>query len=327
MTLGKRFGGWRGLLCYTGVWVGVDKPLPRCPQVFPEKLKRLKLHEAEFNPIAFNYPSAQVSSKELEEKFKEEEQLGRMFPTTLPVLVAKYGSEKVRAASMAAIVKPDGGVRPFHDATHSVMVNHETPEAPFCLSADIRAAHRLFKIREADWPYLARESDSTSQVVCANKVGTFGVSSTPYWWSRLMGLIGRFVGHVMGSRWFMQVIYVDDLRGSFTGAWKFLHLWAWLLAFELVGAPFGYHKFKGGLSSDFVGFHLRYDLCEVGITEERAEERGKWLRDWILKVAASKFIVQTREFAKFLGRLGFVAQLLTWMKAHLSPLYSWAAFL
>ncbi len=44
-----------------------------------------------------------------------------------------------------------------------------------------------------------------------------------------------------------------------------------------------------------------------------------------LEVAASKFVVQTREFAEFLGRLGFVAQLLTWMKAHLSPLYSWAA--
>ena len=75
--------------------VGVDKPLPRCPQVFPEKLKHRKLDETEFNPIPFNYPSAQVSSKELEEKFKEEEQLGRMFPSTLPVLVAKYGAEKV----------------------------------------------------------------------------------------------------------------------------------------------------------------------------------------------------------------------------------------
>ncbi len=84
-----------------------------------------------------------------------------------------------------------------------------------------------------------------------------------------------------------------------------------------VGTPFGYHKFKGGLFSDFVGFHLRYDLC--------AETRGRWLRDWILKVAASKYIVQTREFAEFLGRLGFVSQLLTWMKAHLAPLYSWSA--
>ena len=133
-----------------------------------------------------------------------------------------------------------------------------------------------------------------------------------------MGLIGRFVGHVMGTAWFLQVIYVDDLHGCFVGDRKFLHLWIWLLAFELIGAPFGYHKFKGGFSSDFVGFHLRYDLCEVGITEKR----GKWLREWILKAEASKFVVQTREFAEFLGRLGFVAQLLTWMKAHLSPLYS-----
>ena len=89
----------------------------------------------------------------------------------------------------------------------------------------------------------------------------------------------------------------------------------------MVGTPFGYHKFKGGFSSDFVGFHLRYDLCEVGITERR----GKWLREWILKAAEAKYVVQTREFAEFLGRLGFVAQLLTWMKPHLSPLYSWSA--
>ena len=306
----------------TGVWVGVDKPLPRCPQVFPEKVKHRKLDETEFNPIAFNYPSAQVSSKELEEKFKEEEQLGRMFPTTLPVLVNKYGKDKVRVASMAAITKPDGGVRPLHDATHSVMVNHEirysdqiqcpgpaevaamvreaseSGEAPFCLSADIRAAHRLFKIREADWPYLACKCDSNSQVVWTNRVGTFGVSSTPYWWARLMGLIGRFAGYIMGSRWFMQVIYVDDLHGSFTGPQKFLHLWIWLLAFELVGVPFGYHKFKGGLSSDFVGFHLRYDLCVT-------ERRGKWLREWILKVAASKFIYcSNKGVCRVLGEAG-----------------------
>lgn len=33
----------------------------------------------------------------------------------------------------------------------------------------------------------------------------------------------------------------------------------------------------------------------------------------------------TRDFAEFLGRLGFVSQLLTWLKPHLSPLYAWSA--
>ena len=328
-----------------GVWVGVDKPLPRCPQVFPPKLKHRKLDDTEFNPVASNYPSAQLSSTQLDEKFREEEKLGRMFPSTLPVTVGKYGADRVRVASMAAIMKPDGGVRPLHDATHSVMVNHEikyadqlqcpgpaevaasvreaalTFEAPFCVSADIQAAHRLVKVREADWGYLACKSDSNSNVLWLNRVGTFGVSSAPYWWARLMALIGRYVGHLMGTHWFLQMVYVDDLHGVFIGERKFLHLWIWVLAFELIGTPFGYHKFKGGLVSNFVGFHLRYDWCQVGISDKR----GEWLCAWVDQVSSKNFVVATRDFSEFLGRLGFVSQLLTWMKPHLAPLYSWAA--
>ena len=328
-----------------GVWVGVDKPLPRCPQVFPPKLKHRKLDDTEFNPVASNYPSAQLSSTQLDEKFREEEKLGRMFPSTLPVTVGKYGADRVRVASMAAIMKPDGGVRPLHDATHSVMVNHEikyadqlqcpgpaevaasvreaalTFEAPFCVSADIQAAHRLVKVREADWGYLACKSDSNSNVLWLNRVGTFGVSSAPYWWARLMALIGRYVGHLMGTHWFLQMVYVDDLHGVFVGERKFLHLWIWVLAFELIGTPFGYHKFKGGLVSNFVGFHLRYDWCQVGISDKR----GEWLCAWVDQVSSKNFVVATRDFSEFLGRLGFVSQLLTWMKPHLAPLYSWAA--
>ena len=82
-----------------------------------------------------------------------------MFPSKLGVLREEYG-DKVGMASMAAIQKPDGAVRPFHDAIHSV--NHsikyqdkiecpgpseiasivkettETKEVPCCVSADIR---------------------------------------------------------------------------------------------------------------------------------------------------------------------------------------------
>ena len=107
-----------------GVCIGVDKPLPRSPQVFPLKTKHRKLDESEFSPIADNYMSAQMSAAELDKKFREEEQLGRMFPSKLGVLRKEYG-DKLRVASMAAISKPDGTVRPLHDATHSVKVNRE----------------------------------------------------------------------------------------------------------------------------------------------------------------------------------------------------------
>ena len=329
----------------TGVPLGVDAPLPRTPQVYPEKVKHRKLDDSEFNPIANNYQSAQVSSTELEAKFREEETMGRMFPTRLSALKQEFGEERIRVASMAAIAKPDGTVRPLHDGTHSVQVNNrivyrdqiqcpgpaevaavvresvETFEAPFCVSADIKAAHRLVKVRRCDWPYMCCKANTDSPTVWVNKVGTFGISSAPYWWAKLFAMVGRFVGHLMANAWFLHLVYVDDLHGSFVGKEKFSNLWIWILAFELVGTPFAYHKFRGGFSSEFVGYQLRYDLNEVGISLRR----GEWLVKWINTAAEKKFVVVTREFSEFLGRLGFVSQLLVWLKPHLSPLYAWAS--
>ena len=96
----------------TGVYIGVDKPLPRSPQVFPQKTKHRQMDDTEFSPTADNYPSAQISSAELEAKFKEEEELDRMFPSKLGVLKEEYG-DRLRVASMAAISKPDGWQRNF----------------------------------------------------------------------------------------------------------------------------------------------------------------------------------------------------------------------
>ena len=50
----------------TGVCLGVDKPLPRSPQVFPEKTKHRKLDESEFSPVADNYPISTTIFRELE---------------------------------------------------------------------------------------------------------------------------------------------------------------------------------------------------------------------------------------------------------------------
>ena len=267
-----------------------------------------------------------------------------MYPSKLGVLKQEYG-ERLRIASMAAISKPDGSVRPLHDATHSVMVNHEikyqdkilcpgppeiaaivqetsnSGEACFCVSADIKSAHRLVKVRRSDWGYMCCRSNSSSDTVWVNQVGTFGVSSAPYWWAKLAAMLGRFVGYLFHTRWMMQMIYVDDLHGTFVGHNKFHFLWVWLLSFEIVGTPFGYHKFKGGFSSEFVGFQIRYDSSEVGISKKR----GDWLVAWIEKLAEQKYVISSREFAEFLGRLSFVAQLLVWLKPHLAPLFAWSA--
>ena len=61
-------GKWQVL---SGKWQVA--PLPRTPQVYPEKVKHRKLDDSEFNPIASNYQPAQVSCAELESKLREEE--------------------------------------------------------------------------------------------------------------------------------------------------------------------------------------------------------------------------------------------------------------
>ena len=65
-----------------------------------------------------------------------------------------------------------------------------------------------------------------------------------------------------------------------------------MLAFEVAGTPFGYHKFSGGLSVAFVGYQLQYDACQVGISDRR----GRWLQ-----AHSDSFVVVSRDFSEFLG--------------------------
>ena len=102
----------------SGVPVGFGEPIPRVPQVFAQKEKWRKLDESEPD-----YDRAK-SSEELLNKFRDEEKLGRMYPSTVGALHEKYPGDSLRIASMGAIAKPDGSVRPIHDATHGVVVNN-----------------------------------------------------------------------------------------------------------------------------------------------------------------------------------------------------------
>ena len=71
---------------------------------------------------------------------------------------------------------------------------HDSKEAVFTISADISAAHRRVKIRREDWRLLACRSDASSKVIWVNKVGTFGISSAPLWWTRTF-LVSWAPGH------------------------------------------------------------------------------------------------------------------------------------
>ena len=330
-----------------GVPVGYDEPLPRVPSVFPRKERVRPLDESEYNNIADNYKSAREMADDLEKKFREEEKLGRMKPTTLGELKSNFPNRTPLVAAMGAIRKPNGDVRPLHDGTHFVQLNNhimfqdqlqypgpedaahmvrhvkESKDSMFGLSADISSAHRLVKIRKADWPLLACKARSEDKTVWVNCVGTFGVSSASYWWSRLFAGIGRLVGCVMLQQHWWQLVYVEDLHITSLGPKKFHNLWMVLLLYELLGTPFSYGKFAGGLQVQFVGYLLDYRPCMIGITKKR----GDWLVTFVEDMQKAKGTTLMRRFNEFLGRLGFVARVLVWLKPFLAPLYSWSAAL
>ena len=113
-------------------------------------------------------------------------------------------------------------------------------EAVFGIFADISPAYKCVKIRRLDWGKLGCRSSSSSRTVWLNTVGTFGVSSAAYWWTRLFACVGRWVNRVLMTLLQMQIVYVDDLHIVTAGPQKFLVLWMILAAYEAIGTPFSF---------------------------------------------------------------------------------------
>ena len=109
----------------TGVPLGFKEHIPHLPQVYDHKTKWRKLDEDLPEWDRPNYSSASLNSQQLLEKFRDEERLGRMASTTLGALKQEFAEDRITVASMGAIRKPDGSVRPVHDGTHGVHVNQE----------------------------------------------------------------------------------------------------------------------------------------------------------------------------------------------------------
>ena len=103
------------------------------------------------------------------------------------------------------------------------------------------------------------------------------------------------------------------------GPGKFLSLWVCIAVFEIVGTPFAYHKFAGGLETQFVGYFLDYRNVAIGVSSKR----GKWLLDFLAEFRRNNFTIHMWRFSEFLGRLAFLCPSV----AVGSPLYSWAAAL
>ena len=78
-------------------------------------------------------------------------------------------------------------------------------------------------------------------------------------------------------------------------------------------------KFRGGIELDYVGFWTDYGRFQLGFSEKRA----KWVVRVISELEAADYLISGRAFTELLGRLGFAAQAVPWVRPLLGALYVW----
>ncbi|CAE8607179.1 unnamed protein product, partial [Polarella glacialis] len=308
--------------------------------------KNSLVNESNFNAEMDNYSSAALAGDALRKNFTEEGKLGMMYETTL-TLAKKQFKDRLRIAALGAIENSDDSFRILFDGTHGVKLNNDIrprdqldfpmgsdagtqlahskedmPGAHFTIAADVSKAHRRFKHAQRDWGLLICRDNSAanSDRVWVNRVGTFGVGSAAYWWGRLAGLIGRLNGRLLGGSYCWQSIFADDLVILAGGKDKWISILVTIAVWLMVGTPLAWHKFRGGLATDWVGYYLDMQTFAVGISLARAQ----WLTRWAGQVHQDG-MADMRRFAEALGRMGFATHVLLWAKPFLAPLYAWSA--
>ena len=325
-----------------GFTVGVKYPMPRTPAAF-ERQVEWALQDDPTGGYALekaNYPSAGEHEEHLRAHLEDEVEEGLVEKMDRETFRGTFGDD--RAISALAVLVEDevtGKKRVIHDASHEVRVNHrikcqdklrmpggrekrfllaqfeEERAVVFSLIGDFGKAHRRFKYRRDEQGYLGCAVNSSEDWVYVNKVGTFGVASTPYWWGRLSGALVRIAHYLLGPEIPIELLlYADDLEGLGIGPEGRKGYLAAL------GSPFKWGKQRGGLTTEWIGLTTDYGSYSFGLSERRA----RWMTDWIGRLLKEKE-VPPREFAAVMGRLSFASSALPWEKPFLGPLYTWSA--
>lgn len=331
-----------------GLPLGVTRPLPRTPKAFEKQVEWALVNDptVECALSKGNYPSARDHEEHLRQHLEEEVKEGLVVKMTEEEFESTYGDERAVAA-LAVLVEDEeaGKKRVIHDGSHDIRVNHrircldkirmpggrekryllmkykESRDVVFSVIGDIGKAHRRFKYDKREHGFLACRVSEEDGFVYVNRVGTFGIASTPYWWSRISGACLRLVHYLTGPSVPLELLlYADDLEAlGVTGEGRRGIVMSFVILAAL-GAPFKWRKQRGGMCTEWIGLTTNYADYSFGLSDRRA----KWVIDWIGALCEEK-LVDAREFAAALGRLGFAATALPWERPFLGPLYLWSA--
>ena len=253
------------------------------------------------------------------------------------------------------IEEKPGKTRTLLDASNRVQINHriKVRDAEMCPTAldvqaaltaedcpfedlvglvvDVEKAHQQVPICEQDWRHIGcsamdkpsdpRELDSWP--IYLKTVGTYGVASASWHWSRVASLFQRICYYLCHPLYLFR--FADDLMllsATIRNTSCTLPVLRFIVMCGLCDIPLKWAKTRGGRRTEFVGYFFSLDTLQGGMSERRAT----WLSSWALNTAQNK-VVMGRELRAALGRLTFSAALLRYLLPFLGPIFAWSAIL
>ena len=335
-----------------GVRVGPGVRLPRLPALCKAK-KRWSLPE-QSDPVAHleevqatdqtwrrNYPAVATLSAEVTEVLEDHASRGQVLKLTECEAKSRYPGLVVASLGGNKKEKPGGVItaRVLHDGKNGISLNRRIRlrdqercpsasdikrvmrekaricERSFALTADVKEAHRQVPIDPRDWHLLGCQVTPGSSVYI-NKVGTFGISSASYYWSRVAGALGRLSQYLIGGKlrtWHLLV--ADEFHPDASGPEYRAALLLFFVLCDTCRVPLSWAKTAGCETVAWVGLELLHSSSCLGISQRRAD----WFVKWSLEIAYT--YVNMSRFEEGLGRIMFVAGAQEYEKPFLGPLY------
>ena len=185
-----------------------------------------------------NYSSLAVLADEVEEVLRDQSTRGQVLQLSEEEARARYPNLVVASLGAQRKEKPGKAVtaRVLFDGTNGIHVNRKTRirdqerapiaadlkrvmrekarrgERTFALTADVTEAHRHIPIAPCDWHLLGCQVREGGTVF-VNTMGTFGVASASYYWSRAASALARLTQYCAAhsaTTWHMLV--ADDFH-------------------------------------------------------------------------------------------------------------------
>ena len=310
-----------------GVRVGPGVRLPRLPALYAKK-RKWKLAE-QSKPDDWqedlandggcwrqNYSTLWHYEKQVIQVLEDQADRGQVLKLSEGEARVRFPGLVVASLGAQRKEKPNGEIsaRVLFDGTNGIHVNKRTRirdqerspiasdvkrymreksaigERTFALTADVKEAHRQIPIAPSDWKFLGCQI-RPGGAVYINTVGTFGVASASYWWSRVATALGRLAQYVPGkaaNTWHLLV--ADDFHLEAGGPEYRPAIVAFFILCSLVGVPLAWNKTTGGDVISWVGLELRHATHQLGITKKRAS----WFIQWTRELSARRFVHMAR---------------------------------